>query len=219
MHTLSSGLVQPCNQKVVTTAEAQRVTPLSFKLPPRIVPRSRPASRRNATTELQELANGSASSRCRAKLSPATNPRQFVKLVSDGGTATGATAMEDETIFGEKQSIRDSARTLKKYGSISGSSSGNSCGVAASGSRSPALLATEALIRHDVERTDTLQGIALKYGCSVSRPLFSVFFTFILSLSYMYPKVYNIGMFYEDLLTWLELISLPFDKHYLAVFS
>ncbi|EDS29135.1 conserved hypothetical protein [Culex quinquefasciatus] len=65
--------------------------------------------------------------------------------------------MEDETIFGEKQSIRDSARTLKKYGSISGSSSGNSCGVAAT------------LIRHDVERTDTLQGIALKYGCSMEQ--------------------------------------------------
>lgn len=78
--------------------------------------------------------------------------------------------MEDETIFGEKQSIRDSARTLKKYGSISGSSSANSCGsTTASGSRSPALLATEALIRHDVERTDTLQGIALKYGCSMEQ--------------------------------------------------
>ena len=60
-------------------------------------------------------------------------------------------------MFGEKQSIRDSARSLKKYGSISG------------GSRSPAALQpTDALIRHDVERTDTLQGLALKYGCSVS---------------------------------------------------
>lgn len=97
---------------------------------------------------------------------------KFVKLVSDGGTTTGASsaAMEDETIFGEKQSIRDSARTLKKYGSISGSS--NSCGVASGTGhhhRSPALLATEALIRHDVERTDTLQGIALKYGCSMEQ--------------------------------------------------
>uniref|UniRef100_A0A8D8C668 (northern house mosquito) hypothetical protein n=1 Tax=Culex pipiens TaxID=7175 RepID=A0A8D8C668_CULPI len=98
--------------------------------------------------------------------------------------------MEDETIFGEKQSIRDSARTLKKYGSISGSSSGNSCGVAASGSRSPALLATEALIRHDVDRTDTLQGIALKYGCSVSRPLFlSFFFYYILYLIFYHMCV------------------------------
>uniref|UniRef100_A0A182MS72 LysM domain-containing protein n=1 Tax=Anopheles culicifacies TaxID=139723 RepID=A0A182MS72_9DIPT len=66
--------------------------------------------------------------------------------------------MEDETMFGEKQSIRDSARSLKKYGSISG------------GSRSPAALhPTDALIRHDVERTDTLQGLALKYGCSMEQ--------------------------------------------------
>lgn len=93
---------------------------------------------------------------------------KFVKLVSEGGTTGATAAMEDETIFGEKQSIRDSARTLKKYGSISGSS-GNSCGVASGNSRSPALLATEALIRHNVERTDTLQGIALKYGCSMEQ--------------------------------------------------
>lgn len=100
---------------------------------------------------------------------------KFVKLVSEGGSSPTTTAdggfgaMEDETIFGEKQSIRDSARTLKKYGSISGG--GTSCGTSGSGSssRSPALLATEALIRHDVERTDTLQGIALKYGCSMEQ--------------------------------------------------
>ncbi|XP_055588170.1 lysM and putative peptidoglycan-binding domain-containing protein 1 [Uranotaenia lowii] len=80
---------------------------------------------------------------------------KFVKLVSDG-------AMEDETIFGEKQSIRDSAKTLKKYGSIStGGSTGSS--------RSPVAASTEALIRHDVDRTDTLQGIALKYGCSMEQ--------------------------------------------------
>ncbi|KXJ72027.1 hypothetical protein RP20_CCG019113 [Aedes albopictus] len=83
---------------------------------------------------------------------------KFVKLVSDG--------MEDETIFGEKQSIRDSARALKKYGSISGGGgSGSGCG---GGSRSPAL-SSEALIRHDVDKTDTLQGIALKYGCSMEQ--------------------------------------------------
>uniref|UniRef100_A0A182QB98 LysM domain-containing protein n=1 Tax=Anopheles farauti TaxID=69004 RepID=A0A182QB98_9DIPT len=76
---------------------------------------------------------------------------KFVKLVSDAG-------MEDETMFGEKQSIRDSARSLKKYGSISG------------GSRSPAVLQpTDVLIRHDVERTDTLQGLSLKYGCSMEQ--------------------------------------------------
>lgn len=76
---------------------------------------------------------------------------KFVKLVSEAG-------MEDETMFGEKQSIRDSARSLKKYGSISG------------GSRSPAALqSSDALIRHDVERTDTLQGLSLKYGCSMEQ--------------------------------------------------
>lgn len=85
---------------------------------------------------------------------------KFVKLVSDG-------TMEDETIFGEKQSIRDSARALKKYGSISGGGGGGS-GSGVGGSRSPALT-TEALIRHDVDRTDTLQGIALKYGCSMEQ--------------------------------------------------
>ncbi|XP_058467620.1 lysM and putative peptidoglycan-binding domain-containing protein 2 [Malaya genurostris] len=81
---------------------------------------------------------------------------KFVKLVSDG--------MEDETIFGEKQSIRDSARALKKYGSISASGTAFS----GSGHRSPAMC-TEALIRHEIEKTDTLQGIALKYGCSMEQ--------------------------------------------------
>lgn len=74
--------------------------------------------------------------------------------------------MEDETMFGEKQSIRDSARALKKYGSISGSGLGGST----SSSRSPGLLSSGAsLIRHDVGRTDTLQGIALKYECSMEQ--------------------------------------------------
>lgn len=82
---------------------------------------------------------------------------KFVKLVSDAG-------MEDETIFGEKQSIRDSARALKKYGSISGGSGSGGGG----GCRSPAL-SSEALIRHDVDKSDTLQGIALKYGCSMEQ--------------------------------------------------
>lgn len=86
---------------------------------------------------------------------------KFVKLVSDG-------TMEDETIFGEKQSIRDSARALKKYGSISGGGGGGGSGSGIGGSRSPALT-TEALIRHDVDKTDTLQGIALKYGCSMEQ--------------------------------------------------
>ncbi|KAL1377129.1 hypothetical protein pipiens_016465 [Culex pipiens pipiens] len=89
-------------------------------------------------------------------------------LVSDGGTTTGATAMEDETIFGEKQSIRDSARTLKSTAAYPAAAAGTAAGWRRV-SRSPALLATEVFIRHDVERTDTLQGIALKYGCSMEQ--------------------------------------------------
>ncbi|XP_055617295.1 lysM and putative peptidoglycan-binding domain-containing protein 1 isoform X2 [Toxorhynchites rutilus septentrionalis] len=73
--------------------------------------------------------------------------------------------MEDETIFGEKQSIRDSARTLKKYGTISNS---GSCVSGSAACKSPALC-TEALIRHEIGKTDTLQGIALKYGCTMEQ--------------------------------------------------
>lgn len=58
--------------------------------------------------------------------------------------------MEHERLVSEKQSIRDSARQLKKYGST--------CNHVRN---------SEQLIRHDLEKTDTLQGIALKYGCTV----------------------------------------------------
>lgn len=60
--------------------------------------------------------------------------------------------MEHERLVSEKQSIRDSARQLKKYGST--------CNHVRN---------SEQLIRHDLEKTDTLQGIALKYGCTVSQ--------------------------------------------------
>lgn len=50
----------------------------------------------------------------------------------------------------EKKSIRDSARTLKKYGSTSNH-----------------LKRPEHFIKHSVSETDTLQGIALKYGVTV----------------------------------------------------
>lgn len=70
---------------------------------------------------------------------------QFHEIVPD---------MDDEFVFGEKQSIRESARSLKKYGSTCCNHNVRS---------------NEALIRHDIERTDTLQGIALKYGCTVSQ--------------------------------------------------
>lgn len=59
--------------------------------------------------------------------------------------------MDDDCFFnGEKQSIRDSGRSLKKYGSTCNHVRNN-----------------EQLIRHELNKTDTLQGIALKYGCSV----------------------------------------------------
>lgn len=70
---------------------------------------------------------------------------QFHEIVPD---------MDDEFVFGEKQSIRESARSLKKYGSTCCNHNVRS---------------NEALIRHDIERTDTLQGIALKYGCTTEQ--------------------------------------------------
>ncbi|XP_011194319.2 GATA zinc finger domain-containing protein 14 isoform X2 [Zeugodacus cucurbitae] len=60
----------------------------------------------------------------------------------------------DYMMFNEKQSIRESARSLKKYGSTCCNHS---------------LRNNETLIRHDVDKTDTLQGIALKYGCSTEQ--------------------------------------------------
>lgn len=63
-------------------------------------------------------------------------------------------------MFNEKQSIRDSARSLKKYGSTC-------C--------NHQIRNNETLVRHDVEKTDTLQGIALKYGCTVSIIILDIF--------------------------------------------
>ncbi|XP_036323875.1 uncharacterized protein LOC118737470 isoform X2 [Rhagoletis pomonella] len=60
----------------------------------------------------------------------------------------------DYMMFNEKQSIRESARSLKKYGSTCCNQN---------------LRNNETLIRHDVEKTDTLQGIALKYGCTTEQ--------------------------------------------------
>lgn len=51
----------------------------------------------------------------------------------------------------ERRSIRDSARSLKRYGSTS------------SHQKRP-----EQLIKHVVCKTDTLQGLALRYGVTVS---------------------------------------------------
>lgn len=69
---------------------------------------------------------------------------QFSEIVSE---------MEDECFFNtEKQSIRESARSLKKYGST--------CNHVRN---------SDILIRHDLAKTDTLQGIALKYGCTTEQ--------------------------------------------------
>ncbi|KAM7360023.1 lysM peptidoglycan-binding domain-containing protein red isoform 1-T1 [Cochliomyia hominivorax] len=70
---------------------------------------------------------------------------QFHEIVPD---------MDDEFMFNEKQSIRESARSLKKYGSTC-------C--------NHQIRNNETLVRHDVEKTDTLQGIALKYGCTTEQ--------------------------------------------------
>ncbi|XP_032596111.1 uncharacterized protein DDB_G0271670 isoform X2 [Drosophila grimshawi] len=60
---------------------------------------------------------------------------------------------DSEFMFNEKQSIRDSSRTLKKYGSTCCNNLRNN----------------EILIRHTVEKTDTLQGISLKYGATTEQ--------------------------------------------------
>lgn len=59
----------------------------------------------------------------------------------------------------EKLSIRDSARSLKKYGSTSRHVNRN-----------------ENCIKHYVTHSDTLQGIALKYDVTVSRSWLQFFF-------------------------------------------
>lgn len=57
--------------------------------------------------------------------------------------------MEQETFFSEKSSIH---KNYKKYGTTNKRNQQQQ----------------EVLVRHDLSKTDTLQGIALKYGCSVS---------------------------------------------------
>lgn len=60
--------------------------------------------------------------------------------------------MEDAPLFNEKQSIREKAKSLKKYGST--------CNH---------FKRPELLLKYFITKTDTLQGIALKYGVTVSR--------------------------------------------------
>lgn len=72
-----------------------------------------------------------------------------------------------EEIANEKLSIRNSLRSLKKYGSTS------------SHVKQPV-----NLVKHFVSSSDTLQGIALRYGVTVSPPgnivyIVSVYYYFI----------------------------------------
>lgn len=62
----------------------------------------------------------------------------------------------------EKKSIRDSARTLKKYGSTSNH-----------------LKRQEHFVKHMVSETDTLQGIALKYGVTVNLLTYSLTHSYV----------------------------------------
>lgn len=64
--------------------------------------------------------------------------------------------MDDKSSY-ERISIRESAASLKKYGSTSRHVSRN-----------------ENYIKHYVSNTDTLQGIALKYNVTVSRRYFKI---------------------------------------------
>lgn len=61
--------------------------------------------------------------------------------------------MDQETLFSEKSSFAN--QNYKKYGTTNHNNL----------KRNQQL---EVLIRHDLSKTDTLQGIAIQYGCSVS---------------------------------------------------
>lgn len=63
--------------------------------------------------------------------------------------------MEQETFFSEKSSFAN--QNYKKYGTTSHNG--------ALKRNQP----SEVLIRHDLAKSDTLQGIAITYGCSVSK--------------------------------------------------
>lgn len=60
--------------------------------------------------------------------------------------------MEEERLFDERVSIRESARPLKKYGSTCNHMKRN-----------------EEYIKHVMSKGDTLQGIALKYGVTMEK--------------------------------------------------
>ncbi|XP_026760666.1 lysM and putative peptidoglycan-binding domain-containing protein 2 [Galleria mellonella] len=60
--------------------------------------------------------------------------------------------MEEERLFDERVSIRESARPLKKYGSTCNHMKRN-----------------DEYIKHMLSKSDTLQGIALKYGVTMEK--------------------------------------------------
>lgn len=64
----------------------------------------------------------------------------------------------------ERQSIKDSLRCLRKYGSTSS----NNC------NKFP-----DEFVKHIVTENDTLQGIALKYGVTVRYKYHKIFHIFI----------------------------------------
>lgn len=66
--------------------------------------------------------------------------------------------MEQETFFSKQSEKQNFAKNYKKYGTTTNHLKRNSN--------------TEVLIKHNLCKNETLQGIALKYGCSVSGTLF-----------------------------------------------
>lgn len=66
--------------------------------------------------------------------------------------------MEQETFFSKQSEKQNFAKNYKKYGTTTNHLKRNSN--------------TEVLIKHNLCKSETLQGIALKYGCSVSETFF-----------------------------------------------
>lgn len=97
--------------------------------------------------------------------------------------------MEDDYFFTEKHSIRESARSLKKYGST--------CNHV----RNELLL-----IRHELEKTDTLQGIALKYGCTVSSFYLRIFMLFYFWRVYLRCRCFTV-IINENIVDWANTSS------------
>lgn len=89
--------------------------------------------------------------------------RRKVKIVSDIfllliQELMDLKVMEQETFFSEKSSFAN--QNYKKYGTTSGN-----------GNFLKRNQQSEILIRHELQKTETLQGIAIQYGCSVGLSL------------------------------------------------